>query len=287
MRITYKRGRTREVVVHTEECRQYLDIWLRQIDKSPADPASMQAAVEHVASCTWCQKRIHQLMQAVAGSAEDPLTCDECQAWLPEYVEAQAAGSIAGRFANVRRHLALCPHCAEVYTQVSELVQESHADAVPVAESYPDFDLSMIQEMTWPKGLVQDALEQGRRRVHDTAGALYLLLGPDVTAQQTVAWATKSAQAGTLLHQITLSDAPATDWEVEVLVFADDDDFCRIEVALYHAGATDTELADIPITLRYHETLETQITDAGGVVEFAGIPISTLDEMVIRVAPRE
>lgn len=271
----------------TEECRHYLNIWLHQIEDSTSDQASMRMAAEHVASCTSCQRRLHRLAQAVASSAEDALTCEECQAQLAAYVEAQAAGSPVDTFEGVRRHLALCPYCADAYAQLSELVQASRADVIPVAESYPEFDLSMLRESSGAGDVIQDALDRGRQWVYDAAGGLYVLFGPNVAAQQTPAWATKSTQRGTLLHQVTISDEPAEGWEVDVLAFAEDNDLCRIEVALYRAGATDTELAEIPITLRYGQTSETRATDTGGVVEFAGVPISALDDAIIRVAPRE
>lgn len=271
--------------MQTEECRQYLNIWLHHLEKSTGDAESVPAALRHVTTCASCRDHLRRLAQAVAGSVEDQLTCDECQAQLPEFVHAQTTGAVDEQFDAVRGHLALCPHCADAYDQISELVRASRADAVPVADSYPEFDLSTATATSLTGDVVQDALDRGRQWVRDAAGALYVLFGPGLQTRPTPAWATKSAQPGTLLYQVTLGAEETAGWEVEVLVFAEDDETCNIEVALYRPGANDTDLVQIPIALRYGDVVRTRTTDAGGVAEFDRVPTTSLEDVVIRVEP--
>jgi len=225
------------------------------------------------------------MAQALWSTVEDRLTCDACQERLADYVHAQVTGTAGAEFADIRNHLALCPHCAGAYTQVYEWVVESLADAVPVSETYPAFELPFEAQPSWAKEVVQQAVEQGRQWVQDALGAVYVLFGPGIQRQPAVAWATKSAEPGALLYQATLGEEAAPGWEIEVSAFAADEKTSRIEVSVYRPGVPEAELDGIPVTLRYEEVSATAETDAGGVAEFAGLPTAKLDQVVVRIEP--
>ncbi|MFQ5857769.1 MAG: hypothetical protein ACE5LU_19360 [Anaerolineae bacterium] len=271
----------------TDECRRYLDTWLRQVEAIKPDTGPALEAARHVATCAACGTRLRRIAQALNSTVEDRLTCDACQAQLADYVHAQAAGTDTDRFADVRDHLALCPFCAEAFAQVYEWVLASLADAVPVAESYPAFELPFLAEAIWSDDVVRRAIEQGRQWIQDALGAVYVLLGPGLQAQPAVAWVTKSGEPGALLYQTVLEEEAAPGWEIEVSAFMEDEATCRVEVALYRPGAPDAELAGVPITLWYEQVFETAETDAGGVAEFASVLRSKLDQIVVRVAPTD
>ena len=267
--------------METDACQRYLDAWLRQVEV--AEPEAAVEAARHVATCDACGSRLRQMAQALDSIIEDRLTCDTCQAQLADYVHAQATGTAGNEFIDIRDHLALCPYCAEAYAQVYEWVLASQADAIPVAESYPAFKLPFLTEAAWSEEVVQRAIQQGRQWVQDALGAIYVLFGPGLQAQPAIAWATKSAEPGAMLYQAVLEEEAAPGWEIEVSAFVEDEDTCRIEVALYRPGEPDAELAGNPVTLRYEQVSEAVETDDGGVVEIAGVPIAKLDQVVVRV----
>ncbi|MFQ5340106.1 MAG: hypothetical protein ACE5F6_01020 [Anaerolineae bacterium] len=277
----------------TEMCQTYLDTWLHQVKSAEPDAGPVIEAARHVATCPTCGSRLRQMAQALESTVEDRLTCDACQERLADYIHAQVTGTAGAEFAVVRDHLALCPHCAGAYAQVYEWVVESLADAVPVSETYPAFDLPFEAQPSWSEDVVQRAVEQGRQWVQDAVGAVYVLFGPGLQAtsrvhrggQPAVAWATKSAEPGTLLYQAALGEEAAPGWEIEVSAFAGDEKTSQIEVAVYQPGIPDAELAGVPVALRYEEVTETAETDAGGVVEFAGLPTAKLDQVVVRIEP--
>jgi hypothetical protein len=62
------------------------------------------------------------LVRAVLGLPDDRLACDECQVWLPGYVNAEMAGlSDDPRYHAVKRHLLLCPSCESDYLALMDL----------------------------------------------------------------------------------------------------------------------------------------------------------------------
>ncbi len=269
----------------TEACQTYLDTWLYQVELAEPDAGPKIEAARHVVTCPTCSSRLRQMAQALESTVEDRLTCDACQDRLADYVHTQVTGVAGPEFADVRDHLTLCPHCAGAYTQVYEWVVESLADAVPVSETYPAFELPFLSQPSWAEEVVQRAVEQGRQWVQDALGAVYVLFGPGLQTQPAVAWATKSAEPGTSPYQATQGEEAAPGWEIEVSAFAEDEKTSRIEVAVYRPGIPDAELAGIPVTLRYEKVSATAETDAGGVAEFAGISTAKLDQVVVRVEP--
>jgi hypothetical protein len=212
----------------------------------------------------------------------------------------------------VRVHLALCPYCAEAYSQVAEWIQASEADRVEVTTEYPHFDFSFLSDdridnataaalgaassedavSPWLMERVGQAIAAGKSWVGDAAGNLYLWLGSGLKTQPTAGWALKSAEPGArLAHTLFSGDATGShtgdelaQWEIEISAVADDEieTECQIEVAVYPLGGQ-RELAGIVVMLHSGSMVQRMLTDAAGVAVFAGVPIGALDQVIVQV----
>jgi hypothetical protein len=85
------------------------------------------------------------LVRAVLGLPDDGLACDECQAWLPAYVDAEVGGlSDHARYLPVKRHLLLCSDCAIAYLELLDLALAEEQGRIPQLTYYPEPDLSFL-----------------------------------------------------------------------------------------------------------------------------------------------
>jgi len=85
------------------------------------------------------------LVRAVLGLPDDGLACDECQAWLPVYVDAEIGGlSGHARYLQVKRHLLLCAGCAAAYLDLLDLALIEEQGQIPRPTRYPEPDLSFL-----------------------------------------------------------------------------------------------------------------------------------------------
>jgi hypothetical protein len=84
------------------------------------------------------------LAQAVAGVEDQEMTCDECRAWLPSYVDAEVGGLAVGGYPEVKRHLDLCSDCEAEYLEILELALVEDAGELPEAGALPVPDLAFL-----------------------------------------------------------------------------------------------------------------------------------------------
>lgn len=238
-------------------------------------------------------QRLQQLGRALQSQIEDPLTCDQCQALLPDYGTAENADapppSTNIRWAAVRHHLALCPYCTAAYQQMNEWLTAGNQDAIPGAATYPAFDLSFLEAsapaaapFTWPFALLEKRRQQGVQWLHEAASGLYLLFTP-APALAGAGWAVKSGADDTLLARTVLGEDEYPGWEIEATVFATSADHCRVEVSLYAFAPLPDNLSGIVVTLHDGVTDRFALTDANGLAEFAAVPRERIAVFVLRV----
>lgn len=85
------------------------------------------------------------LVRAVVGVRDPALRCDECEDWLPSYVDAEMGGlTVVQIFPLVKRHLDLCPDCLEVYLEILTLALVEEAGQLPKPKQLPAPDLSFL-----------------------------------------------------------------------------------------------------------------------------------------------
>jgi hypothetical protein len=96
-------------------CKQ-LERWLRS--HHPAAPPAELA--EHVAGCEDCRGELLLLLAELleAPIPPNPIDCDECQTWLPTYIDMQLLVGLSDavrRYPAVWWHLWSCADCATIY----------------------------------------------------------------------------------------------------------------------------------------------------------------------------
>ena len=85
------------------------------------------------------------LIRAVTGARDPALTCEECQAWLPSYVDAEVGGLAVGQlYPHIKRHLELCTTCEAVYLEMLELAEAEEAGILPSFDESPEPDLAFL-----------------------------------------------------------------------------------------------------------------------------------------------
>lgn len=85
------------------------------------------------------------LARAVLGIRDPALSCDECEVWLPSYVQDEVSGLAVGRiYPLVKRHLDLCIGCAESYLEMLALAMLEEGGKWPTIEHIPAPDLSFL-----------------------------------------------------------------------------------------------------------------------------------------------
>lgn len=91
------------------------------------------------------------LARAVAGVEDPEMTCEDCQAWLPSYVDAEVGGMPAGEeYPAVHRHLNLCADCEAVYLEMLDLALAEEAGELPIPEHFPQPDLGFLPAPALP-----------------------------------------------------------------------------------------------------------------------------------------
>lgn len=70
-----------------------------------------------------------ELINRLLGPADPQVTCEECFAWLDQYVDLELAGEdAAARFPGMRAHLEGCPACREDHESLREFVVLQSSD---------------------------------------------------------------------------------------------------------------------------------------------------------------
>ena len=123
--------------MHTSECDRVAAL----LEASQGDLAASElaSALDHIDTCAHCRHRLGFLSRALASEREDTLACEECQARLPEYLQAQAdRQASAPGWADIALHLRACPHCAAQQRELAGLLAFAHGEAGAEPPAYPE-----------------------------------------------------------------------------------------------------------------------------------------------------
>lgn len=288
---------------------ELLQRWVDALNAEPLNLETAQESARALSQSLDTSTQMRNLVAALLGDVDDPLDCTSCQERLPEFVHAAANSrdqnpSSDERFADVRKHLQFCPYCTAAFADVAEMARLSLANAIPRADSYPEFDLTFLTSLastefktgmvhadakTDIKGsvkvLIENALQSGREWIDDAAGGIALVFGPGLQTQAADGWTVKSSGTNSLLAQVVLSDDDVEGWEIEGSVFADpeDESLCQLEVSIYSLDNPDQDLSGLPLTIGYGETEIHVETGQGGIAEFGDIPKEQLPKLGVYI----
>jgi hypothetical protein len=252
--------------------------------------AELQAAIDHVHHCSRCEGRLGIFVRALSADVEDPLTCTECEALLPDYVQAQQSGQgKEARWQPIATHLASCPHCVEERAELEMLVKEAFVGGEKRPLRAPAPDLSFLEPTRTGKPAAPQPWrldELGRLLVEFTDDLLCSLLLPARRPAYALA-GLKSSTPG-MLFELPIQ---APDADLGVTIRAEGEraasDHCTlcVQVDIPSRGGW-PHLAGTEVTLKQpgHEPAQ-EWTDAYGEAIFDGIPVENLAGLVIEVLP--
>jgi hypothetical protein len=244
----------------------------------PRDTEEIQTAIEHIRHCPQCRGRLGHLIRVLSTDVEDRLTCEECEALLPEYILAKQNGADEeARWQPVTEHLASCPHCALAYAEWTALSEGAYGTPGQRPTPAPAPDLSFLPTVR---------SEPARLIVELTDQLLGTLLPPAHQPAHALA-RLKSAAPGTLFElPIQVPDA-----DLNVTIQAEGEHAAPgrctlcVRVDIPSRGGW-PHLAGTEVTLKQdgHEP-SLAWTDAYGKAVFESVPIENLAGLVIDIMP--
>jgi hypothetical protein len=267
---------------------------------TPRHTEELQAAIDHVHHCSRCEGRLGFLIRALSTDEEDPLTCTECEALLPDYVQAEQNGSgNEARWQPVAVHLASCPACTVARAELVSLLDLTFGEASQPPAPTPAPDLAFLRPaLKEPADLDEPAAQSkpaappwrlddlGRMIVELTDELLGALLPP--ARQPACALAgLKSAAPGTLFRlPIQAPDAGLNvTIQAETARAAPDRCTLTVSVDIPSRGGW-PHLAGTEVTLcQAGREPDQEWTDAYGEALFENVPVAKLSGLVIEVLP--
>ena len=100
------------------------------------------------ANTTHVPAGVLQLARVVAGVPDPEMTCEECQAWLPSYVDDEiGALPVQTLYPKVKRHLELCDECVLEYLQMRDWALAADEGRLPQNIEIPTPDLSFLPKI--------------------------------------------------------------------------------------------------------------------------------------------
>jgi hypothetical protein len=276
----------------TSECRLAIERVWAYLEDPEGQRAALTAAISHMGACPRCESRIGHLVRALAAGEEDRLTCQECEALLPEYLQAEMEGQAGEtQWHPVTLHLETCPHCAEVYAALLDLTRlaDGKAGAEPPGYPVPEFPFLHSREATTPPPLKAPwRLDDLGRLVIEFSAELVRTLQSPAYQPAYAAARLKSDKSQRVLCQLSLKEAVE---DLEVTITAEerrvDPTYCTViaDVNIPSRGGW-PNLAGTKVTLkRGKQEMETQWTDAFGKAVFEGIRTEDLAHLVFEITP--
>jgi hypothetical protein len=273
-------------------CHAAVEQLLAHVGHPEGRRGELDSAISHMQDCPDCERRIGHLFRALNSDEEDGLTCGECEDLLPDYLQAERQGvADAARWHQVAYHLQTCPHCAALYTELSDLIAFGYRERGVEPPTYPDPDLSFLRreesrpsqppEIPW-------RWDDLGRLIIEFSTELVRAFQPPAYQPAYARTGLKSDRSSRVLCRIALKE---TVDDLGVIITAeetkDDPAYCiiTVEVDIPSRGGW-PHLADTEVTIKRGELkLESQMTDAFGKVVFQGIAADDLGGLVIEINP--
>jgi len=229
------------------------------------------------------------LARALSGDEEDQLTCQECEARLPDFLLAEETGA-AGEpgWRSIALHLETCPHCSGVYGTLLDLTALAFGERGVEPPSYPAPDLSFLAAETSEPGFWR--LDELGHLVIEFSADLLRTLPPPPSPSAYATVRTKSGQSRGTSFQLSLK-GEVDDLNVTITTEKSrkNEAYCNliVEVDIPSRGGW-PNLADTEVTIKRGESEpETNLTDAFGKAVFTGIATDELALLIFEINPGE
>jgi hypothetical protein len=273
-------------------CHAAVEQLLAHVEHPEGRRGELDSAIRHMQECPDCERRIGHLFRALNSDEEDGLTCGECEDLLPDYIQAEREGvADPARWQRVAYHLETCPHCAALYTELSDLITFGYGERGVEPPTYRDPDLSFLRR---EESRPSQPLEIPWR--WDDLGRLIIEFSTElVRAFQPPAYqpayartGLKSDRSSRVLCRIALKE---TVDDLEVIITAEETEenpaqcIVTVEVDIPSLGGW-PNLADAEVTIKRDEKkLATQLTDASNRAVFKGVATDDLARLVFEIKP--
>ena len=253
-----------------------------------SQPSAAPELSAHVAGCAHCQLRLLEMAAAANSGGHGRRQHADCEAELPAFVQARAAGAPENRAdLPLITHLALCQDCFARYAELRAMRTNDLNDArpMPPRAAYRPPDLSFLRP-TWVRVVEGNRLIQALR-IH--LGLLFAGPGPalaplpvrggevQVAPGEPAAWRQASfgvEQLGSLDVDLRLSQTAQSR--------------ARLEVYAQAAQQLDLDFVGTRVVLRFNDGRElVRLTDAAGRAIFEDVAEAELRSAVLEITPAE
>lgn len=93
---------------------------------------------------------VRHLLRVVAEDEDSSVTCEECRALLPGYVDAEVGGlPVAEIYPQMKQHLKFCLDCEAAYSQILRVATLEDTGALPALASFSPPDLSFLPRVSF------------------------------------------------------------------------------------------------------------------------------------------
>lgn len=273
------------------ECRLAVEHLLDYLEEPGQRRDALDSAIAHMQNCPYCESSIEYLIRALTTDEEDRLTCSECQASLPAYLQAELEGRAHDEdWEPIVGHLEICPYCAAVYASLSDLVALAYGERGEPPTHYPEPDLSFLRTESTAEREEDDLTwrldDLGHLLIQLAEGTIRALEQP---APRPAYAGVKSAEARRTLGQFSLEEA-VEDLALTLKVEESRDKAERctviITVDIPSQGGW-PNLAGTRVTLKRGEKeLATRWTDAFGTAVFESVQKADLAHLTFEIAPQ-
>ena len=162
------------------DCREVIEALEAFLNAPEARRSDIEGALAHLRTCPACRGRAGHLARLLAAGAadEDVLTCGECEELLPGFLAVERLGGDGtDAWIDVRRHLAVCPHCADVLVSLAGLARLGFAEAGAEPPRIPEPDLSSLRNREPSGGRASPAPERTEPAADETCRQPRVLSG--------------------------------------------------------------------------------------------------------------
>lgn len=262
-------------------------------------PAQHPAVEAHLATCPVCRGKLARLAATVLVPQTDQLPCDECEARLPEYVQAQVEGrDPAVLFPEVASHLAGCSRCRRLSNELLAIGDLVGRGDLPRAVSRRPPDLSFLPRAASPRGRLavpdrfREIVRRGAWWAQDQVQGLFLDLAAfsqPLSLQPAPAWVARGegTESEGIVYQVALGPESLEDLDVEVTVYhrADQPGVARVVVRVIVPSRLVAGFAGSQIEMKAGQLTRSTRTDDDGLAVFEEVPLADLHAATFTITP--
>lgn len=254
-----------------------------------------EARLAYLTDTQWRHNTDLLIRSLLTTDEEDELTCQECEALLPDYLLAVREGkSDHPHWRSIALHLALCPYCANELRETSRLAALGLGQEGIAPVRTPTPDLSFLhgprKKATQPQTDFWHFDQMGQLIIRLAAALLPppAQLAPAYVVRSEEIVRASEGDDRRSLGRLSIGSPALDDLQVDVTVLPDVNDpaLCMV-VARIERLSRWPEVAGSKVTLTTENVVLSEVTDQSGEATFRKVTLATLDSATLSVWPAE